>query len=349
MHKAKELRGTDLCLLSRQLALVVDSDLSLQEGLGLIRQQTRSKALRQLLQRVQDRLNEGDSLGIAFGYEKDSLPAFYIEMIAMGEASGNLEKILGRIADAYEKDAKISSKVVSAVTYPIILTVLMLGVIVLLLSQVLPMFDEVLASLGGEMPGVTRILMAVGGFIGTHFLALLGVIALLALIMAALRRTKRGARLLDAAGLVMPVRKGIVKDMACVRFSRNLAMLLRSGIGLAESVRKTGAIIANTQIRALIQKAADSIESGETLKTALLSLGLFPGLLLRMLAVAESTGHTDDMLDKAADAMEEELDNKLGRLASVLEPALIIVLSVIIGIVLISVILPVARIMNSLG
>jgi type IV pilus assembly protein PilC len=118
---------------------------------------------------------------------------------------------------------------------------------------------------------------------------------------------------------------------------------------MATGVRMTGTIVMNRRVAALIDQAAQHIEKGETLRHALLSLGLFPGLLLRMLAVAESTGHTDDMLDRAADVLEEELDNRLGKLTTVLEPALIIVLSAIVGIILVSVILPVARIMNAVG
>ena len=349
MSKAKALPGADLCSLSRQLALVVDSDLSMQEGIELIGEQTKSKPLKNLLARVNDRLMEGESLGKALEQEKELLPDYYIKMIGIGELSGNLETILTRMADSYEKDAKIQSKVISAVTYPIILTVLMLGVIVLLLAEVLPMFEEVLASLGGQMPGLTLALMGIGSFISRYFLVLLGIVALLALAVVVLRQSARGREWLDALKLNTPVRRGIIRDMASVRFSRNLAMLLRSGIGLSESVRMTASVIANMKIRALIENAAAKIESGDTLKSALVSLGLFPGLLLRILAVAESTGHTDSMLDRAADATEEELEQKLGRLTTVLEPALIIVLSLIVGIVLISVILPVVRIMNTVG
>ncbi len=327
----------------------MDSDLSLQEGFELIGQQARSKAIKQLLLRLKKRLNEGDSLGKALEQESSLLPEYYIKMVNMGEQSGNLEKILNRIADSYEKDAKISAKVISAVTYPIILTVLMLGVIVLLLSQVLPMFDEVLGSLGAEMPGITRALMAIGYFLSSHILIFLAAAALIVLAVVLLRQTERGKEFLDSVKLVMPIRKGIARDIAAARFARNLAMLLRSGMGLAESVRMTSAIVMNIKIKAQIIKAAEQIENGKTLKAALLSLGAFPGLLLQILAVAESTGHIDSMLEKAADAMENELDHKLNKLTTVLEPALIIVLSLIIGIVLISVILPVIRIMNAVG
>jgi len=207
----------------------------------------------------------------------------------------------------------------------------------------------VLSSLGGEMPGITQALMAVGAFIGAYFYIIIAAAAAFAAVWTIMRRSARGAELLDAFKLKLPVAKGIIKGTACVRFSRSLAMLLRSGIGVAESLRMTGLTMINLKIRSLVLKAADGVEKGDTLKSALSSLRFFPELLLRILAVAESTGHTDDMLDKAADVMEEDLDKKLGRLTTVLEPALILTLSIIIGIVLVSVILPVARIMNAVG
>lgn len=347
--KKATLPMKELISLSQQLALVVDSDLSLQEGMSLIAQQTRSKSVRQLLARTEAQLNEGNSLGDAFAHEKGVLPDFYISMVTLGEKSGNLARVLSRVADTYEKDSKVSAKVMSAVTYPVILAVLMICVIVLLLVEVLPMFDEVLASVGGEMPGITRVLMDIGSFIGAYFYVLLAIIAAIIIAIIVMRQTKRGAYLLDAIKLRSPLRRGIIRNIACVRFSRSLAMLIRSGIGLAESVRMTATTMVNLKLKDMAEKAAVRIEQGETLKIALASLGLFSGLLLRMLAVAEGTGHTDDMLDKAADSMEEQLDERLARLSSVLEPALIIVLSVIVGIVLVSVILPVTRIMNAVG
>lgn len=344
-----ELSNGELSSLSRQLALVVDSELSLQEGIELIAEQTKSKALKKLLLRVEGRINEGYSLGRAFADEKAALPDYYIQMISVGEQSGNLEKVLVRLADSYDKSTEIRNKVTSAVTYPIILAVLMLCVIVLLLAEVLPMFDDVLTSLGGEMPGITRVLMDIGSFISAYFYILLAVIALIVIAVIVMRQTKRGAEILDGLKLKMPIQKGIIKTMTCARFSRSLSMLLRSGIGVSESVRMTSATIINTRIKSIVLKAADRIDKGETLKNALVSFGFFPEMLLRILAVAESTGHTDDMLDRAAGIMEEDLNARLGKLTTVLEPALILVLSIIIGIVLISVILPVARIMNTVG
>ena len=349
MPKTKALSNEELSSFSRQLALVVDSELSLQEGLTLIGSQSKSSALKSFLSRVGEKLNEGRSLSNAFFSEKSVLPDYYIEMVNVGEQSGNLETVLVRLADSYDKETEIANKVVSAVTYPIILAVLMLGVVVLLLAEVLPMFDEVLSSLGGEMPGITQFFMDVGHFISTYYYIFLVIIAAIVLVVVMARQTVRGRAFLDAFQLKTPIRKGIVKNMACIRFSGSLAMLLRSGISTAQSIRMTSTVMANSKIKAMMLKAADRIESGDSLKTALISLNFFPELLLRILAVSESTGHTDDMLDKAAGVMQEELDNRLNRLTTVLEPALIIILSILIGIVLISVILPVARIMNAVG
>ena len=349
MRRQKPLPPSELISFSRQLALVIDSDLALYEGLSLIGSQTKLKATRQLIERVQERVNEGSALSESFLAEKGVLPGFFINMVTVGEQSGNLTKVLGRIADSYEKDEKVSSKVMSSVTYPIILSVLMVCVIILLLVEVLPMFNGVLSSLGGQMPGITRALMDIGSFIGTYFYIFLAAIALIVLAVIILRQSDKGRQFLDTVKLSSPIRKNIVKNIDCVRFSRNLAMLIRSGIGVAEAVSMAAATMANYKLKSMAKAAAGKIEKGSSLKNALLELGLFSDLLLRILAVAESTGHTDDMLDKAADNIEEELDARLTRLTTVLEPALIIVLSVIVGIVLVSVILPVTTIMNTIG
>ena len=349
MRKQKALPPSELISLSRQLALVIDSDLALYEGLLLIGEQTKLKATRQLVERVSQRINEGSSLSEAFAAQKGLLPEFFINMVTVGEQSGNLTKVLERIADSYEKDEKVSSKVMSAVTYPIILSALMICVIILLLVEVLPMFNDVLSSLGGQMPGITRALMGIGSFIGTYFYIFLAAIAAFIIVVIMLRQSDKGRHFLDSVKLASPIRKNIVKNIDCVRFSRNLAMLIRSGIGTAAGVRMAAETMANFKLKRLANRAAEKIDRGTTLKNALGELGLFSGLLLRILAVAESTGHTDDMLDKAADKIEEELDARLTRLTTVLEPALIIVLSVIVGIVLVSVILPVTTIMNTIG
>ncbi len=345
---SKQLSGKELSSLSRQLALVIDSDMSLQEGFALVEAQTRSAAVRQLLSRVTGHLNEGQPLAEAFAQER-SLPDFYIEMLRMGEESGNLEKILYRLADSYDKDAEISAKVVSAITYPIILSALMLCVIVLLIVEVLPMFEEVLTSLGGQLPAITRALLDIGRFIGEYFYILLGIVAIFVIAVIMVRQSKNGRELLDGWALKAPIRGHIQRDIACVRFARSLSLLLRSGIGISESLRMVAATVNNLYIRVRLRKAATDVEQGRTLSQAVTPLGLFPELLLKIIAVGESTGHTDNVLDKAADTMERRLDERLARLTTVLEPTLIIVLSLIVGIVLVSVIVPVARIMNAVG
>lgn len=346
---SKQLTGKELSSLSRELALVMDSDLSLQEGMALVSAQTQSKSVRALLDRVTERLNEGHSLADSFAQEDRCLPQFYIEMLRMGEHSGNMDKVLTRLADSYDKDAEISGKVISAVTYPIILSVLMLCVIALLIVEVLPMFEEVLASLGGEMPGITRALLDIGQFIGDYFYILLGIIAVIVIAVVVMRQTPSGQQKLDKWALHTPIRGHIQRDIACVRFARSLSMLIKSGIGIAESVHMVAATMTNSYIRVRLRKAATDIEKGKTLQQAIIPLGLFPELLLKILAVGESTGHTDDVLDKTATVVERQLDERLARLTTVLEPALIIVLSLIVGVVLVSVILPVARIMNAVG
>jgi len=345
----KKLSYAELAVFSRQLALVVNSDISMQEGLGLIREQSLSREFVPLLNRLTEKINRGIPLSRAMREEKDILPKFYIDMIRIGEQSGNLEKVLIEIADAYEKDIKTAKKVRAAFTYPAILAVLMLGVVLVLIIEVVPLFDDILTSLGGGVPGLTRAIMDIGLFLKDNIWIILGVVIALAGAVLIAKRTEKGRGFFDRIKLKMPLKKDIVLSVAAVRFARNMAMLLKSGINEAQSIGMLMPVIDNRVIRARMRTAAERIKKGETIQLAFVGLKLFPDLLVRLLTVAQGTGHMDDMLNKAADVMDETLDDKLGRLTSVLEPSLIIVLALIVGVILVSVIIPVIDIMNAIG
>jgi type IV pilus assembly protein PilC len=270
-------------------------------------------------------------------------------MVSIGEESGNTNIVLQRIAESYEKDIKTDKKVRSAVTYPTVLFILMLGVIVLLVTTVMPMFKDILSSIGGSIPPFTEAIVNVSSFIGQNIIAILLILAALLLLFDIYRNTLKGRALIDRIKLVIPVQKDITIAISALRFARNMAMLLRSGIDIARSFVLLEPVMANKVLSESVRRAAKRINEGGTLGEALIDIKLFPKLLIKLLAVAESTGHIEAMFDKAADLMEEDLDSRLERLTTILEPLLIIILSLILGIILLSVIFPVIGIMNSIG
>jgi len=339
----------EVILFTRQLALVIDSDMSLHEGLTLIKEKSDHLSLKQVIQHLLEQLESGQTFGEALRLEENVFSPFLIHMIDVGEKSGNLTGSLNQIATAYEQELEARNKIKSAVTYPIILSVLMLGVILLLILKVLPMFNNILASLGGEMPPLTKSILGVSLFIGKYLWVFIVLILILGVVTHFYRQTKKGRFFFDRLRFTFPIIKNITASLSAVRFARNLASLLRSGISTTLALGMIQPLMNNLYVEERIKQAIELLKEGSSTDQVIESLDLFPWVLVKLFSVAEATGHMDQMLDKAADVMEEDANQRLANLTTVIEPILIIFLSLIIGVILISVILPIISIMNAIG
>ncbi len=349
MKHNKAFSKEDLIIFSRQLSLVIDSDISLYEGLSLIKEKSDNPHLGNIITLIMDDVAQGFSLSEAMSKHSKSFPTFIRTMIKVGEESGELSNVLTQIADAYEKDIETTAKVRSAVTYPIILATLMLGVIILLIVKVLPMFNDILQSLGGEMPAMTHFIMNIGLWLGHYLLPITGAIVLIVILLKFYFKSNKGKALYDKMAFKMPIQGGIISALTAVRFSRNLSLLIKSGVSTAIAMNLVAPVFDNNYVADKIKSAATEINEGKAPDEAIEKLNLFPWVLIKLFSVAQTTGHMDTILEKAATTMEKELDYQLDRLTSVIEPLLIIVLSCIVGIILISVILPIVGIMNAIG
>lgn len=348
-NKVIKLPKEELIIFTRQLGLIIDSDVSLFEGLVMIRDKSDHVGIKEVIEGMLSDLQMGKSLGDAIKAWEGSFPTFIINMIDIGEKSGDLTSTLNQVADAYEREIEATNKVKSAVTYPIILSVLMFGVILLLILQVLPMFNEILESLGGEMPALTKSIIAISLFIGKYIWVFLIIVVLFIAFYFYYKKTDKGQAYFDQLKFRLPVIKDINASLAAVRFSRNLAVLIRSGISMSIGMEMIEPIMNNSYVEKRMQEARKALNQGSSADKVIESLDLFPWVLVKLFSVAQTTGHMDTMLDKAADVMEKETDARLERLTTVIEPVLIIILSAIIGVILISVILPIISIMNSIG
>ncbi len=347
--RRRSIPSEDISLFSRQLALVSDSDVSLQEGLAIIGGKSDNRQIKKISGEIIENLNKGTSFYDSIKKYVTQLGPFFIEMSGIGERSGNMPIMLERVADSLDKESETKQKLRSAITYPVILSVLMLSVIVLLLVYVLPMFDEILASLGGEMPGLTKGIMNFGFFISDNILWILLAAAVIVLIFVLIKITEKGRVWADYMKLRIPVIRKIESSNVASRFSRNLSMLLKSGLNFTLSVEMLKAITNNKYIANKLDRVVDLLGKGIKPDVAIEELKLFPPLLIKLFSVANETGHMDSMLDKAADIMEKNSNEQMERLTTVLEPLLIIILSLLVGFILISVILPVTGIMNAIG
>lgn len=344
-----KLPKEELIIFTRQLALIMDSNVSLHEGLELINTKTNHPTLKTILKGMLNDIDLGKSLTESMRVYEDSFPIFIINMVDIGEKSGNLTNTLNQVSDAYEKELETSRKVKSAITYPIILSVLMLGVIMLLVLQVLPMFNDILKSLGGEMPALTRNIIAISLFIGKYLWAFIVATIVLIALSFYYKKTDNGRYFFDKLKFKIPVFKHITSALTAVRFSRNLAVLIRSGISITVGMNMIKPIMNNKYVEEKMDRAIKQLANDKSPDTVIESLELFPWVLVKLFSVAQTTGHMDIMLDKAANIMEKETDVQLDKLTTIIEPVLIIILSVIVGIILISVILPIINIMNSIG
>lgn len=305
--------------------------------------------MKKVIEGILGGLHKGKSFGESIKAYEGSIPIFIINMINIGEQSGDLTSTLEQVADAYERELETTNKVRSAVTYPIILSVLMFGVILLLVLQVLPMFNEILQSLGGDMPGLTKGIIAISLFIGKYLWLFALIVAAIVVAIVLYKRSQGGRAYFDKLAFTLPILKDINASLAAVRFSRNLAVLIRSGISMSIGMEMIEPIMNNGYVVQRITKARKALNQGSPADKVIESLDLFPWVLVKLFSVAQTTGHMDAMLDKAADVMEKETDARLERLTTVIEPILIILLSMIIGVILISVILPIISIMNAIG
>lgn len=344
-----QIEKEELIIFARQLALIINSQVSLHDGLALIQNKSNNNELKNVLAEVIVAIDKESTLGEALKKHENTLSPFFVNMVDIGETSGNLVQVLDQIGDALEKELETSQKVRSAVSYPIILSILMLGVVILLVVQILPMFGEVLSSLGGTMPRMTQIILNISIFIGYNFFTIVLVIAIIVFGLSMYKKTDNGIIFFDKLKFMVPVQREIVSSVTATRFARNLSILIKSGVDIAQALIMMKPIMNNTYIQKKIDIAIKQLDAGESFDRIIENLNLFPWVLIKLISVAQTTGHIDVVLDKAAIVMEQETDIRLKKLTTVIEPMLILILSIIVGIILISVVLPVVNIMNSIG
>ncbi len=338
----------NLIVFIRQLSLIIDSDISIFEGLELIANKTDSEYINKIVKTTLDNLYEGETLAQSLELNED-IPAIVKSMISIGEESGDLSFSLNEVANNLEKDDETLEKVKQAVTYPVILTVLMTGVILLLILKILPMFNEILESLGGHIPVLTLTILNISMFLSSNIWIILGIIIALLVGFVIYFRSEKGRYKKDELKLSLPLLKEIYSSLLAVRFSRNLSMLYKAGIPVNISFDMISPSMNNLYVEDLLKDAKQELDMGEEPDKVIEGLNIFPWVLVKLFSVAQSTGHMEEILLRASKYMEEEANSKIVKMTSVLEPVLIIILSLIMGLILVSVMIPVINIMNTIG
>jgi type IV pilus assembly protein PilC len=333
----------DLVLFTRQLATMIDAGLAMVQSLQALADQTTNKVMRDVIRDICTRVEGGDSFSEALQKHPKAFSRLYVCMVAAGEKGGLLAEILGRLAVYLENAARLRKKVKSAMMYPTVVTIVAILITIFLLIKVVPVFGEIFKSFGAGLPAPTQFLINISQFVQKFILLILvggggGVYGWLYFI-----KTPTGRAFWDTYRIKLPIFGSIAHKICLARFTRTLASLVRSGVPILEVLQIVSQTVGNVVMEKAIKASALDIERGESISVALAKHPVFPVMIIRMVTAGEQTGKIDNMLERIADFLDEEIETTLSGLTSLIEPILIVFLGVVVGGMVICMFLPIFK------
>lgn len=333
----------------RQFAIMISSGIQVPDCLDLLRAQSYSGYFKSIIAIIADDVRAGSMLCEALEKHKKVFPSFFISMCRVGEASGKLEKIFVSLADYYESDTSIRRKAKSALTYPLILLTMTIGIVALMLVFVVPTFKDVLAELEVVPTGFTAAVYAVSDFLVAYWRIIVMVVLLIAIIIFLLLLTKRGKYAYDVFKVKAPVIGKITVGLITARFARAFSILLSSGMDLASALDVTLVILGNRYLEVKFKEASDEVRRGVALTDAFRKYNLFPEMLLQMLTVAERTNSLEEVLERSCGHFDEQVEISLHSITTKIEPIMLVLMGAVVGTLFIAVYSPMLTIMNGLN
>jgi type IV pilus assembly protein PilC len=333
----------DLVVFTRQLATMIDAGLAMVQSLQALAEQTTNKVMRDVIKDVCARVEAGDSFSEALQKHPKAFSRLYVCMVAAGEKGGLLAEILARLATYLENSARLRKKVKSAMMYPTVVTVVAILITIFLLVKVVPVFGEIFDSFGAELPAPTQFLINLSEIVKKYILLILLGGGGLVYAWFYFIKTPFGRRVWDSYRIRMPIFGVIAHKICLARFTRTLASLVRSGVPILEVLNIVSQTVGNVVMEKAIKSAAVDIERGESISASLAKHPVFPSMIIRMITAGEQTGKIDNMLERVADFLDEEIETTLSGLTSLIEPILIVFLGVVVGGMVICMFLPIFK------
>ncbi|HWI59040.1 MAG TPA: type II secretion system F family protein [Bacillota bacterium] len=333
----------DLVIFTRQLATMIDAGLAMVQSLQGLAEQTTNKIMRDVIKDVCTRVEGGDSFSEALQKHPKVFNRLYVCMVAAGEKGGLLAEILARLAVYLENTARLRKKVKSAMMYPTVVTVVAILITIFLLVKVVPVFGEIFSSFGATLPAPTQFLINLSEWVKKYVLLILIGGGAIVYGWFYFIKTPMGRLFWDTYRIRLPVFGGIAHKICLARFTRTLASLVRSGVPILEVLQIVSQTVGNVVMEKAIKTAAGDIERGESISSALGKHPVFPNMIIRMVTAGEQTGKIDNMLERIADFLDEEIETTLSGLTALIEPILIVFLGVVIGGMVICMFLPIFK------
>ena len=345
----KKPKPRDLSVFCRQFVSILNAGVPVVAALEMLAEQTENKTLKQAITDIRLAVEIGESLTDAMAAHVNIFGSMLISLVSAGEASGSLPNSFTRMADQYEKDSRIKALMKKATIYPSVILVVTILVVAAMLIIVVPTFEEIFSEIGTSLPALTRGVVAVSNFMTSHWYIVL--IVLVAFIVAArsFAKTKAGRYFFSRLTLRLPVFKTFVVKTSSAKVGRTLSTLLGSGLPLIESLEITAQTLDNLRFRDEVENAKSDVAMGTPLSESLRRGKLFPPLVYQMLNIGEESGSSEHMLTKIADYYEEESEQSMQQLMSLLEPAIIILMAGLVGTIIMSVMLPLAQLYGQIG
>lgn len=342
-----KIKGPDLTEMTRQLATMINSDVTLIEALGVIRDQAEQDNIRTVVGRLLEAVKGGDSLSSAMEEQPKTFSPLYISMVRVGEAGGMLDEALNQMADLLENEQEVKGEVRAALAYPLIVLGLGVVTVIVIFTFVMPRILNIFTGVEDALPLPTRILMGTGTFMRGHWWHIGLVLVAAGIGAAQLLRTDSGRLFWDRMRLRLPLAGPLVRKAGIARFSRCLGALVHGGVPLLEALQSVGALLDNRIMTRVVNGSVDSIKEGRSFADSLRESDLFPSMVTHMVAVGEKTGRLDQMLTRIAETYERQTRRLIRVLISLLAPMLIIVVAVVVAFIALALLLPIFK-MNQL-
>ncbi len=343
------VKARDLGVFCRQLSSIIKAGVTIVQALGMLAEQTENKALAKAIRDTQTAVEMGETLGDAMRHTKSVYPTILINMVDAGEASGSLDIAFERMATHFEKHARLTGMVKKAMIYPIVLISVAIVVMIVMSVVVVPKFTSMFADMGAQLPLITRIVMGISDFFIHRWYIALTLVVIIVLFLRFFTATPQGKIFFGKVAVKMPIFGKLNVKSVSANFSRTMSTLLSTGISVATALEITARSMNNILYKQALEQARYEVEQGVPTSTPLRKSGLFPPMVHHMLKIGEETGNIEDMLNKVAEYYEEEVELTTQGLTAAMEPAIIIVMALIVGTLVLAIYSPMISMYSNLG
>lgn len=329
----------DLAIFCRQLYTMLDAGVSITNSLNMLAMQLPSPRLRTILSEIEESVKKGEMLSVAMKRYKE-FPQLLISMIESGESTGNIDTMMLRMANHFEKETKTNNKVKSAMIYPICLAVVAVVAVMFILTFVMPTFAELFEENGANLPFITSAMIGASDFLKSYWFIIVAIIAIIVVAIKAYAETEDGKVRFSALALKFPIVANLNKKVIVARFTRTLATLLSAGISLVQALPIVSAVLGNKIAQQDLDRIRERVVRGDGLSAPIAESDIFPDMLASMVRIGEESGALDDILNKTADFYEEEVDQAITQTTELMQPIVIVIMGIVVGIMVMGIMLP---------